>query len=90
LWTIVGGVVAALGLGTFVALYSQETLKRLVRSPQRAARTLQTRDIVPSEGTHFTVLIADLEASCPFVRLRRADAFLPRCRRMVASLMRHS
>jgi tetratricopeptide (TPR) repeat protein len=61
IWTIAGALVGALGLGTFIGWYFQETLKRLVRSPQQTARTLETRDIVPSEGTHFTILIADLE-----------------------------
>lgn len=61
-WTIVGGVAAVLGLGAVVAWYFQETVKRILPAPLRTARWLRTRDIVPSEGTHFTILIADLNS----------------------------
>ena len=57
LWKILVGIAGVLGLGW----YFREILRRLVPSPLRISRWLKTRDIVPSEGTHFTILIADLD-----------------------------
>ena len=57
LWRVLAGVAGVLGLGW----YLRETLKRLVPAPLRISRWLRTRDIIPSEGTHFTILIADLD-----------------------------
>jgi tetratricopeptide (TPR) repeat protein len=58
-WTIVCGVLA---IPAAVAVWHfRETVKRLLPPPLRTARWLKTRDIVPSEGTHFTILISDLD-----------------------------
>ena len=62
------GVAGVLGLGGLGAWYFQETLKRLLPAPLRTARWLRTRDIVASEGTHFTILIADLDGDDEHMR----------------------
>jgi hypothetical protein len=63
-WTV-GQVLAwlagVLGLGAFVAAYFKGLLDALLPSPRRIARWMKGRDVPPAPGTHFTVLIADLE-----------------------------
>jgi tetratricopeptide (TPR) repeat protein len=60
-WTLLGGAAGILGVGGLAVWYFQETLKRILPTPLRIARRLRTRDIVPGEGTRFTILIADLD-----------------------------
>jgi hypothetical protein len=52
----VGGVLAAL-----LVWYFQETLKQILPTPRRIARWMKGRDVPAAPGTHFTVLVADLE-----------------------------
>jgi tetratricopeptide (TPR) repeat protein len=63
-WTVgqvLTGLAGVLGLGALIGWYFQETLKQILPTPRRIARWMKGRDVPPAPGTHFTVLIADLE-----------------------------
>jgi hypothetical protein len=68
-WTWIAGIAGAVGIGGFGAWYFSETLKALLQRlrlmPMQIVRRVQGRDVPSAPGTHFTVVIADLDGDDP-------------------------
>jgi hypothetical protein len=60
-WQVLAWIGDILGLGALVGGYFSETVRALLPTPRRIARWMKGRDVPPAPGSHFTVLIADLE-----------------------------
>ena len=75
---VIVGLAGVLGFGALAVWYFQETLKQLLPTPRRIARQWRIwRGEVPrAKGTHFTVLIADLDGDAEGSQTRHVEAAL--------------
>ncbi len=79
-WTagqVLTGIAGVLGVGALIGWYFQETLKQILPTPRDIARWLKSRDVPAAPGSHFTVLIGDLEGDDErFSQTRHVEAAL--------------
>lgn len=60
-WDVLVWLGLLLGLGALVAGIFSETVRELLPKPKRIARWMKARNLPPSTGESFTVLVADLD-----------------------------